>query len=48
MLVFGFAEVNVHINTAVSPSRSLYGLGELDLTSGLSVQMFKERVKYVK
>ena len=36
MPVLGFAAVTVHVKVAVCPSITLYGLGGLDLTSGLS------------
>ena len=37
MKVLGLALITVHTNVAICPSVSVYGLGKLDLTSGLSV-----------
>ena len=47
MPVLGFAAVTVHAKEAVCPSLTLYGLGGLDLTSGLS-KKDKKRLKCVK
>lgn len=47
MLVFGFASLTVHAMIAVSPSITLYGLDEPDLTSGLSVKIYSKSVQTV-